>query len=219
MALLPVSDRNSGGAPTTVVEVFADVLCPFAHVGLHRFVQHRALLSRHDLVLRVRSWPLELVNGCPLDPGSTATHVAELREQVAPDLFAGFDVRALPQSSLEALAFAAVAYEAGDRVGERVSLALRDALFEEGRNIGDAAVLRAIAAEQGIATPGPDAVASVIADWEEGKRRGVRGSPEFFVTGRGYFCPTLDITRVDGRLHVVPDIDGLTAFLDAVLEN
>jgi predicted DsbA family dithiol-disulfide isomerase len=201
------------------VEVFADVWCPFAHVGLRRFVQHRALLSREDLVLRVRAWPLELVNGCPLDPGSTATHIAELREQVAPDLFAGFEVGAFPESSLDALALAAVGYEAGDRVGERVSLALRDALFEAGRNIGDAAVLRAIAAEQGIAGPGPDAVHSVVADWEEGKRRGVRGSPEFFVKGRGFFCPTLDITRVDGRLHIVRDVESLTAFLDAVFEN
>ena len=144
---------------------------------------------------------------------------SELREQVAPDLFGGFDVDAFPASSLDALALAAAAYEAGDRVGERVSLALRDALFEAGRNIGDAAVLRAIAAEQGVAPPGPDAVDLVIADWEDGKRRGVRGSPEFFVKGRGYFCPTLDITRVDGGLRIVRDVESLTAFLDAVLEN
>ena len=124
-----------------------------------------------------------------------------------------------PRSSLDALALAAVAYQAGDRVGERVSSALRDALFEAGRNIGDAAVLRAIAAEQGIAAPGPDAVDLVIADWEEGERRGVRGSPEFFVKGRGFFCPTLDITRVDGGLHIVRDIESLTVFLDTVLEN
>ena len=215
----PTTDRDSAAAPTTVVEVFADVWCPFAHVGLRRFVEHRALVSRDDLVLRVRAWPLELVNGSPLDPASTATHVAELREQVAPDLFGSFDVDAFPVSSLDALALAAVAYEAGERVGERVSLALRDALFEAGRNIGDAAVLRAIAAEQGIAAPGPDAVDLVLVDWEEGKRRGVRGSPEFFVKGRGYFCPTLDITPVDGGLHIVRDIESLTAFLDAVLEN
>lgn len=206
-------------APTTIVEVFADVSCPFAHVGLRRFVQQRALRSRDDLVLRVRAWPLELVNGFPLDPGSTATHVSELRDQVAPDLFAGFDAGSFPESSLEALGLAAAAYRVCDRVGERVSLALRDALFEAGRNIGDTAVLRAIAAEQGISVPTTDAVDAVIADWEEGKRRGVRGSPEFFVKGRGYFCPTLDITRVGGQLRIVPDIDGLSAFFNAVLEN
>ena len=203
----------------TVIEVFADVSCPFAHVGLRRFVQQRAQLSRDDLVLWVRAWPLELVNGTPLDPATAAKHVAELREQVEPDLFAGFDVTSFPESSLEALALAAAAYRAGDRIGERVSLALRDALFEQGRNIGDAAVLRTIAAEQDIEVPFPDAVDAVIADWEEGKRRSVRGSPEFFVKGRGHFCPALDITRVDGQLRIVLDADGFTAFLDAVLED
>jgi predicted DsbA family dithiol-disulfide isomerase len=216
---LPESDPKSVDGPTTVVEVFADVWCPFAHVGLRRFVEHRALVSRDDLVLRVRAWPLELVNGRPLDPGSTATHVAELRDQVAPYLFGGFAVDAFPVSSVDALALAAVAYEAGDRVGERVSLALRDALFEAGRNIGDPSALRAIAAEQGIADAGPEAVDLVIADWEDGKRRGIRGSPEFFVKWRGFFCPTLDITRVDGGLRIVRDIESLTEFLDAVLEN
>jgi predicted DsbA family dithiol-disulfide isomerase len=217
--LLAANADTSHDDGATVVEVFADVSCPFAHVGLRRFVQRRALLSRDDLVLRIRAWPLELVNGSPLDPGSTATHVSELREQVAPDLFAGFDVSSFPESSLEALALAAAAYRTGDRIGERVSLALREALFEAGRNIGDVAVLRAIAAEQGIAVRSPDAVDAIIADWEEGKRRGVRGSPEFFVKGLGYFCPTLDITRVNGQLRIVPDIDGLTAFLNAVLED
>ncbi len=203
----------------TVVEVFADVSCPFAHVGLRRFVQQRALQSRDDLVLRVRAWPLELVNGTPLDRESAAQHVAELREQVAPDLFAGFDVTSFPESSLGALALAAAAYQAGDRVGEPVSLALRDALFEEGRNIGDPAVLRAIAANHGLEVPGPDSADAVIADWEEGKRRGVRGSPEFFVKGRGYFCPTLDITQIDGQLQIVPHVEGFNAFLTAVLDD
>jgi hypothetical protein len=53
------------GAPpkVRVVEVFADVSCPFAHVGLRRLVEQRDKLARDDIVLRVRAWPLELVNG------------------------------------------------------------------------------------------------------------------------------------------------------------
>jgi predicted DsbA family dithiol-disulfide isomerase len=202
-----------------VVEVFADVCCPFTHVGLRRFVQRRALRSREDLVLHVRAWPLELVNGTHLDVESVANHVEELREQVAPDLFAGFDESAFPESSLPALALAAAAYRVDDRVGERVSLALRDALFEARHNIGDPAVLRAIAAEQGLEVPWPDSVDPVIADWEEGKRRGVRGSPEFFVNGRGYFCPGLDISRIDGQLQIVPDVDRFDAFLAACFQE
>ena len=39
----------------------------------------------------IHPWPLELVNGRPLDPQVTLRHVQELREQVAPDLFADFN--------------------------------------------------------------------------------------------------------------------------------
>jgi predicted DsbA family dithiol-disulfide isomerase len=198
-----------------VVEVFADVGCPFTHVGLRRFGQRRALLARDDLVLRVRAWPLELVNATPLDPESVARHVAELREQVAPEMFAGFDANAFPKSTLPALALAAAAYRVGDRVGERVSLALRDALFEAGRDVGDPEVLRAIAAEQEIELTVPGSADAVLADWREGRRRGVRGSPEFFVDGRGYFCPALDISGIDGQLQIIPDVDGFETFLSA----
>ena len=51
-----------------VIEVFADVACPFTHIGLRRLVEQRAALGRDDVTLLVRAWPLELVNGKPLDP-------------------------------------------------------------------------------------------------------------------------------------------------------
>ena len=59
------------------VEVFADVVCPFAHVGLRRFVARRAELGRSRPLLLVRAWPLELVNAKPFDPASVARNVAE----------------------------------------------------------------------------------------------------------------------------------------------
>ena len=49
------------------LEVWADVTCPFTHVGLHRLVDERDRQGRDDLHLRVRAWPLELVNGVPMD--------------------------------------------------------------------------------------------------------------------------------------------------------
>src|SRR5947209_6984790 len=102
-----------GGGPVTQIEVFADVACPFTHVGLRRFVSQREASGRRDLVLRVRAWPLELVNGVPLDAAFIAEEVGDLRAQVAPALFAGFDERRFPHSSLPALALAAAAYEEG----------------------------------------------------------------------------------------------------------
>lgn len=196
-----------------LLEVFADVWCAFTHVGLRRIVERRTELGRDDLVLRVRAWPLEMVNGVPLDPENVAKQVTALRAQAAPDLFAGFDPGAFPKSSLPALALAADAYRVDDRVGEHISLALRDALFEQGRDIGDDEVLRAIAADHGLELPKAGAVDAVVADWEEGKQRGVRGSPHYFVNGQGYFCPALDISKVDGQLIITPDREGFEAFL------
>jgi predicted DsbA family dithiol-disulfide isomerase len=195
------------------VEVFADVVCPFAHVGLRRILRRRAELGSALPVLRVRAWPLELVNGAPLDPGVVAQHVEELREQIEPDLFRGFHAAALPSSSLPSLALVAHAYQANDELGEQVSLAVRDALFEEGLDVADPAVLAAIAASHDLPPAGPDAEQTVLADLEEGKRRGVRGSPEFFLDDRGYFCPALRIDNIDGKLEIAPDSEAFDTFL------
>ncbi|MGZ4784252.1 MAG: DsbA family oxidoreductase, partial [Acidimicrobiales bacterium] len=89
-----------------VVEVFADVGCPFTHVGLRRFVERRDAAGRQDIGLRVRAWPLEVVNGQPLDPRFIAEEVDEIRTQVAPTLFTGFTESTFPSTSLPALAVA-----------------------------------------------------------------------------------------------------------------
>ncbi len=198
-----------------VIEVFADVCCPFTHVGLRAVVQRRDQLGRHDVVLRVRAWPLELVNGAQLDPVTTAEHVDELRSQVAPGLFAGYDPSHLPRTSLPALAVAAAAYRQGDRVGEAVSLALRDALFEQGRDISCPDVLGAVAAAHGLGAVGPEDDQRVRDEWCEGRVRGVKGSPHFFCGGFDAFCPTLEISRdSEGHVHLRRDLEALDVFLE-----
>jgi predicted DsbA family dithiol-disulfide isomerase len=199
----------------TTIEVFADVRCPFTHVGLRRFVDRRRELGRHDVRLHVRAWPLELVNGEPLDPGLIDEEVGELRTQVAPDLFGGFSRADFPATSIPALRLAAAAYGRDDETGEHVSLALRRVLFEEGQDIADPAVLAAIAADRRVAIDLSSGMDAVVADWREGQRRGVVGSPHFFVGGEGFFCPSLEITRDDGgHLTIRVDHAGLEAFLD-----
>ena len=116
------------------VEVFADVRCPFTHVGLRRLVEQRTLRGV-DVRLRVRAWPLELVNGADLDAGLIAEEVDALRSQVAARPLRRLRRRSFPSSSLPALGLAAAAYARDIRLGEHVSLALRDAVFEEGRDI------------------------------------------------------------------------------------
>ncbi len=198
-----------------VLEVFADIGCPFAYVGLRQLVARRAELERDDVVLRVHAWPLELVNGVPLDPALIAEEVDALRATVARNLFAGFDPAAFPGSTLPAMDVVQAAYDLDTQTGEQVSLALRIALFEAGRDVADPDVLAEIAAAHGVTVDPAAARVAVLADWEAGKHRGVRGSPEFFVAGRAWFCPVLDITRVDGEFQVRVDEDVRSEFLAA----
>lgn len=199
----------------TVIEVFADVACPFTHVGLRRFVDRRRQLGAAELTLHVRSWPLEVVNGEPMDPGFIAEEIDEIREQVAPDLFVGFDREAFPATSLPALTLAIAAYDAGPSVGEAVSLELRDLLFERGVDIADPDTLSALADAHGIAVDLSDH-RRVLQDHAEGVARGVVGSPHFFTPTGAFFCPSLTVGRDDeGHLRVTPDPVGLEEFMQS----
>ncbi len=198
----------------TVVEVFADIVCPFTHVGLHRLVERRRQLGA-DFQIRVRAWPLELVNGAPFEPGPVADKVAALRASVAPELFRAFEPAHFPYTSLPALAVAATAYRKDIATGERASLLLRDALFEDGLDISCHCTLQRIAASLGLHVP-LDAEQDVIDDWHDGRRRGVLGSPHFFVGGHDWFCPVLHIEHPDtGGLAVSFDVAAFDDFVQA----
>ena len=190
------------GGVVRVIEVFADVSCPFTHVGLRRLAEMREQKGRDDVVMRVRCWPLQIVNDAPLDAHFIAEEIDDIRAQVAPDLFTGFREEAFPSTTLPALALAAAADVQDVRVGERVSLAMRWMLFEEGIDVSDPAVLRAVADEHGVDWADVDE-ARVLADHEEGRRRGVVGSPHFFTPTVDLFCPVLDISRNEsGHLDI-----------------
>ena len=136
-----------------IVEVFADVARPFAHVGLHRFRSFREAQGGSEPVLRVRAWPLELVNGAALDGPSLTPKVAALRAGVASDLFAGFDEHRFPGTTLPSMAAEAAAYRQGLQTGERFSFAVRHALFEVGLDVSDANVLRVLCDAHGVPEP------------------------------------------------------------------
>jgi predicted DsbA family dithiol-disulfide isomerase len=197
----------------TVIEVFADVACPFTHVGLQRFVERRAELGRHDVTLRVRAWPLEIVNGQPLDPHFIAEEIDDIRRQAAPALFQGFTEAAFPVSSLPALTLAAAAYDESLVTGERVSLALRDLLFEQGIDIADTTVLARLATEHHILVDLTDS-RRVLEDHAEGLTRGVVGSPHFFTPAGGFFCPSLNVHRdAGGHLRITADTASFDRFV------
>jgi predicted DsbA family dithiol-disulfide isomerase len=196
------------------IEVFADVRCPFAHVGLRRIIGQRQARGL-DLPLLIRAWPLELVNGEPLDGELVAKEIDALRAQIAPDLLTGFDRARFPSTSIPALALSAGAYAIRPEIGERVALALRWALFEEGKDIASVEVLLDIAQGAGIALPRNCEVDRVREDLAEGRARGVIGSPHFFIGDTGYFCPTLDITHTEDGLHIAGDPATFDAFIES----
>jgi predicted DsbA family dithiol-disulfide isomerase len=202
-----------------VVEVFADVACPFTYVGVHRLIKYREQLNKTEPVLRFRAWPLELVNGVPLAGPALAPKIEALRRGVAPDLFAGFPETRFPSTSLPAMAAEAAAYRQGLEVGERFSVAVRRALFEDGLDISDERVLRDLRHLLGVPHPSETDRCSVEADLAEGERRGVAGSPHFFTAAGDFFCPSLDIERDRDGYEVTFDPDGFNRFVAVVFAS
>jgi predicted DsbA family dithiol-disulfide isomerase len=194
-----------------VIEVFADISCPFTHVGLRRFVDRRDALGS-DEQLHVKAWPLELIDEAPLAASAVADKNTELRRRVAPDLFTKFDATTFPTTTLPALRLAAAAYRVDAHRGEQVSLALRHALFEEGHDVSSPQVLAQLAGAHDV-RPGPLDDEQVLSEWREGQRRGVEGSPYFFVKGEGFFCPSLDIRHIGSRLQIRQADEDLERFL------
>jgi predicted DsbA family dithiol-disulfide isomerase len=185
------------------IEIYADVVCPFAYVGLTRLMQKRASLGRDDVHLQIRSWPLELVNNEPVEGIFIGHEIDEIAPQIAPDLFKGFQAANFPASSMPSLALTAAAYDLDDQTGERVAMAVRRALFENGQNVADTAVLQAIAEQYGLASLGTKD--QVLSEYARGQERGAVGSPHFFIDDDSQFCPVLDISKVDGHLKVNVD--------------
>lgn len=201
--------------PRTIatIEVFADITCPFTHVGLRRVSAEFG----DEVRVRVRAWPLEWVNGEPMAAEAVAIKAAVLREQLLVDAFRGLRPDSWPATTIPALNLAAEAYGRDHATGFAVSLAVRDALFEQGRDIGSIEVLAELATEHDLPSPGAEPHQAVLDDYEDGRRRGVRGSPDFFVLGQEFFCPALDLGHdAEGRLQARFDVAGFDRFVAAI---
>lgn len=203
--------------PALPIECFADIWCPFAYVGLVEVFAARQEVAPASPIL-VRAWPLEQINGSPLSASTVIEEAADLREQVAPDLFAGVDQRRFPASTLLALGLTSSAYRRGSSVGEQVSMELRRRLFEQGEDISDPEVLGALAAEHDLDLPSrASAAESVASEYALGRDRGVKGSPHFFAGSSQSFCPTLDVARSGEHLRLALERRRLHSWLAAAL--
>ncbi len=199
---------------TKTLEVFADVTCPFTHVGLHVVTSRLEELATPVAVV-VRAWPLEWVNGEPLDSDGVVAKIDALTAQLDLELFTGFRTDRWPTTSIAALNLADSAYAVDANLGLTVSLQLRDLLFEQGQDIADPAVLAELATTHGLTPPPTDPVEGLNADFNEGRRRGVHGSPDFWIDGNDFFCPTLELGHDDSdSLTARFDTSGLQTMLD-----
>jgi predicted DsbA family dithiol-disulfide isomerase len=197
------------------LEVFADITCPFTHVGLKKVIEELTDLGG-DVEIVIRAWPLEWVNGAPLEAEAVEAKIAALRDQLGTDDFSNFGGDAWPTTTIPALNLAAAAFDVDASTGLAVSLALRDALFEEGLDVGDVVVLSSIAEQFGLEPPSIEVDARVQADYEDGQRRGVRGSPDFWLGDEEFFCPALNLGHDDDGLTAEFDTEGFGNFLDQV---
>jgi predicted DsbA family dithiol-disulfide isomerase len=200
------------------ITVFGDVGCPFTYVGLSMLIAERDERAV-DLRVRVRAWPLEWVNGKPLDPNHVEREIAALRT-ITPTLFQGFDPSTFPRTSIPAFGLIDAAYRRSEVGGEAAALAVRAALFEQGADIADPAVLAPIADRFEVSLPTREAARTAIQrDYEDGRALGVVGSPHFVSGDRGWFCPALQISQHDGQFDVTIDEAAKAEFFASVFSS
>jgi predicted DsbA family dithiol-disulfide isomerase len=180
-------------APGTV-QVWSDLLCPFAHVAIHRLWEARQRLGLADRVrLDHRVFPLELFNG-PHPRRGTDTEAVGIG-QVAPE--AGFRVWGAaddlyPHTVLLAAEAVLAAKEQSLLASEHLDRGLRTAFWTESRSISHRSVVLDVAEKVG-RDAGLDAerlaVAlddgrfrrALMADFAVSRGDAVSGSPHLFL--------------------------------------
>jgi predicted DsbA family dithiol-disulfide isomerase len=150
----------------STIEVWSDLLCPFAYVGLLRLRRARARLGL-DTAIEHHTFPLELFNG-PHPRRGTDTEAVGLG-QIEPD--AGFRVWTAaddlyPHTVLLAAEAVHAASAQGLAAGEELDLALRRAFWTESRSISHRKVILDVAG----AVPQVD-VDELAAALDEGRYR------------------------------------------------
>ena len=189
-------------APGTI-QFWSDLLCPFAHVAVHRLRQAR---ERLGLPVRLdhHVFPLELFNG-PHPRRGTDTEAVGLG-QVAPE--AGFRVWTAaddlyPHTVLLAAEVVLAAKAQWLGAAEALDVALRRAFWSQSRSIGHRQVVLDVAAEAAEAAPSPaewidvDALAEAL---DSGRHR--RDLTADFVVARTDAIPGSPTLRLPGGATV-----------------
>lgn len=190
-------------APGTV-EVWSDLLCPFAYVALVRFHRARTRLGLDGAVsVEHHSFPLELFNGPHPRRGTDSEAVGVGRIEPA----AGFRLWTAPDDQyphtvLLAAEAVIAAGRQGAAAGEALDLALRRAFWSQSRSISHRAVILDVAEETGSVDVKELAAAlddgrhraDLMADFAVASTDAIAGSPTFrFADGTVRTNPGIEV--------------------------
>jgi len=173
------------------IQVWSDLLCPFAHVAIHRLTETRAQLGLQDQVrLDHHVFPLELFNGPHPRPGtdSEAVGLGQIEPSAGFRLWTAADWL-YPSSVILAAEAVLAAKEQGLARSEDLDRALRTGFWTESRSIGHRQVILDLAAATGTVdvTALAEALdsgrhrAEVMADFAVAQTDAVNGSPHLFL--------------------------------------
>ena len=161
--------------PPGTIQLWSDLLCPFAHVAVHRLRRARERLGL-PVLLDHHAFPLELFNG-PHPRRGTDTEAVGVG-QVAPE--AGFRVWTAaddlyPHTVLLAAEAVLAAKAQSPAAAEALDAALRRAFWVESRSIGHRQVILDVAADLAGSGDGGGAVgldvAALAAALDDGRHR------------------------------------------------
>jgi predicted DsbA family dithiol-disulfide isomerase len=181
------------GRPTTAkgtIQIWSDLLCPFAHVAIHRLTAARERLGLVDQVkIDHHAFPLELFNGPHPRPGtdSEAVGLGAIEPAAGFRLWTAADWL-YPNTVLLANEAIAAVKAQGLGASEDLDRALRKAFWVDNRTIGHRNVILEVAEETGTVdvaalTEALDSGrhrADVMADYAIAQTDDVNGSPHLF---------------------------------------
>lgn len=194
-----------------ILQVWSDLLCPFAHVALTGLRAARAALPADDPAARValehHSFPLELFNG-PHPRRGTDTEAVGLG-QIAPDagfrVWTGPDDR-YPHTVLLAAEAVLAATAQGLAAGEALDAALRTAFWTDSRSISLLPVVLDVAAETAAAHPDAGLDAAVLADALDSGRHRALLAADFAVARTAAIPGSPTFVLADGATLTNPGI-------------
>lgn len=213
-------------APGTIV-VFADLGCPWAHVGVHRLHSARQRLGLEASVgMDVRAFPLEIINAQPTPFKGLQNEIPELAV-MEPD--AGWelwtaDATTWPVTTLLPMEAVEAAKEQSLEASATLDHALRRALFGQSRCISMRHVILDVAATcEGLDVP------ALVEALDDGRARrpmldgytsaagAIEGSPHYFLAdGTALHNPGVDFHWDKAQHRIVIDCDDPSVYDDLV---